>query len=168
MVAPEWDAARVSVVRRLQSISRGLTPGMETFEIADRAISLALSAHRRDASPELLFRNVWRNARYVHRRRRRRIVLDPFTDDSQFGRKLADGELADGFATPEQQLIAADLAAHIRRAVAGHDRYSGLCFDGLIAGETAKETAQRLRITPRRVKRIRAHIRVVARRYLGE
>jgi len=167
MAAPEWDAARVGVVRRLQSISRGVTPGTETFEIADRAISLALSAHRRDASSELLFRNVWRNARYVHRRRRR-VILDPFTDDSPLGRKLADGELAVGFATPEQELVAADLAAHIRLAASSHDRYGGQCFDDLIAGETVKETARKLRITPRRVKRIRAHIRDVARRYLGE
>ena len=163
MQSPEWDDTRVSVVCRLQSIIEKVPPGTETFEIADHAIGLALSANRDDRNPALLFRNVWRNARYILRRRRE-LILDPLNDDSVIGRQIADGELAcaSAPATPEEQAIAADLASRIRGAVARLDRRGAECFDGLVAGETLLETALSLRITPRRVKRIRAQIRAMA------
>lgn len=168
MDIPEWDGARVSVIRRLQSIAEQVAPGTETFEIADHAIDLALSTARVQATPApLLFRNVWRNARYIVRRRRAAaLVLDPLSEDSPIGRRILDGVLilASAPHTPEDLLIAADLEARIRCEAARLDRCGAQCFDGLVAGEPLDETARNLHITPRRVKRIRARIRGLTRR----
>jgi hypothetical protein len=164
MQRPEWDDTRVGVIRRLQSIIEKVPPGTETYEIADHAIDLALSTNREGRSAALLFRNVWRNARYILRRRRD-LILDPLNDDSVIGRQIADGELVGAAApeTPEDQLVAVDLAARIRGAAARLDRRGAECFDGLVIGETLVETARSLNITPRRVKRMRAQIRAMAR-----
>ena len=166
MEIPEWNDVRVSVIRRLQSIAEEVPPGTETFEIADHAIDLALSTARAQATPApLLFRNVWRNARYIVRRRRATaLVLDPLSEDSPIGRKIADGALIPPSAphTLEDHAVAADLEARIRWEAARLDRCGAQCFDGLLAGESLDETARLLNITPRRVKRIRARIRAAA------
>lgn len=167
MLVPEWDDTRVSVVRRLHSIAASAPPGTETFEIADHAVELALSANRNDVSPALLFRNVWRNARFVLRRRRHReLILDPLTEDTAIGRMIAEGELRGTSTqdTPDDQLVAQDLAERIRSEASRRDQRAAECFDDLVAGESLDESARNLRITPRRVKRVRAHIRAVARR----
>lgn len=169
MLLPVSGDARVSVVRHLQAIADEVPPGTETSEIADHAIDLALSPTRDDPSPALLFRNVWRNARFIVRRRRE-VVLDPITADSPVGRLLEDGALSavSKPETPEDLIIAKDLAERIRGAADCVDRHGAECFDGLLAGESLEETAQRLHITPRSVRHIRAQIRAFARCLIHE
>lgn len=167
MQSPEWDDTRLSVIRRLQFITATFPVGSEASEIADHAIELALSTKRNDRSAPLLFRNVWRNARYIVRRRRK-FVLDPLTERSAVGRQIVRGELARCGAprTPEELVVATDLAERIRGAAARIDRLGTECFDGMIAGDSLEETAHSLNINTRRVKRIRAYIRWFARALL--
>ena len=164
MPPPEWDGARTSVVQRLQSITKKHPPGTEVFEVADHAISLAIATNRGDQSPGFLFRNLWRNAQFIVRRRRR-LTFDAFDEDSVIDRRIATGELVCASApeSPEDQIVAIDLAERIRGAAAEFDPRGAECFDCLVAGETLAVTARSLSITPSRVKRVRAQIRAVAR-----
>jgi hypothetical protein len=167
MEIPDWDGARTSVVLRLQGIAGRAVPGTETSEIADHAITLALSALRVETSPALLFRNVWRNSRHVLRRRRRRQILtiDSLDESTPLGRRLNSGELDDAVTarTPEDEAIAADLEQRIRVEVSRLNPRAVDCFDGLLFGETVEETAIRLHITPRHVKHVRSSIRRIVR-----
>lgn len=167
MKSPIWDDARTSVVRRLQAIIAAAVPGTETSEIAEHAISLALSAVRTETSPALLFRNVWRNSRHVHRRRRRRqlLTIDSLDESTPLGRRLVAGELPGAVVTqtPEGELVAADLERRIRAGLGGLNTAAIDCLDGLLFGETVAETATRLHATPRQVRHIRSSIRRIAR-----
>jgi len=163
-----WDDARTSVIQRLQSISGKASPGTETSEIAEHAITLALSAVRIETSPGLFFRNVWRNSRHVLRRSRRRrpLIIDALDESTPLGRRVLAGE-APGTAvigTPEEMAITADLEQRIRADVSRLNGRASECFDGLLRGETVAETAMRLNTTPRYVRHIRSKIRQIARR----
>ncbi len=170
MRTPKWEPSRVSVVRRLQAIAAACSPGTEMFEIADRAVDLAMSNSRSEANPALFFRNVWRNARFIVRRKRpRELIFDSMHEDSPIGSRIANGELRNlaGPATPEEISIATDLEVRIRFEAGQVDALGAECFDGLVAGQTLDETARTLSISTRRVRQARERIRAAARRVIS-
>jgi hypothetical protein len=167
MKRPAWDETRASVVRRLQAIIGKAVPGTETSEIAEHAITLALSAVRNETGPALFFRNVWRNSRHVLRRRRRRqrLVIDALDETTSLGRRVIAGGLpgTEIVLTPESEAVAADLEERIRTEVSRLNETAVGCLDGLLLGETVDQTATRLQTTPQQVRSIRSSIRQIAR-----
>jgi DNA-directed RNA polymerase specialized sigma24 family protein len=164
MVSPIFDDVRVDVVLRLQSIAKRFDPGTETFEAADHAAALALSARRSSADGTTLFFRAWRDAKRILRRRRR-LLLDPLTPDSDLGAVIAEGGVAGavGADSAADFAIAHDLESRICDAIDSLGPAARACLRGMLAGESVLELARRLGVAPRTVKRLRAKIREAAR-----
>jgi hypothetical protein len=167
--APE-DGLRYAVVQHLQEQLANARPGSHAYEVADRAITLALSPRRNPAVPEYLERNVRRDARRILARSQRRVITDPMTPDTALGREIEAGlhpAAVDRRHNPEQSCSVSDLQTKLERRVGAHLGTRGLrCLAGLLAGESPRETAAALGSAPRTVDRLRAKVREIARRFL--
>lgn len=156
-----WD-----VIRRLQTLAAQHTPGTETFEIAQHAISLSLNPKRQVVNTSFLYRNVWRDSQRILRRspKRYELPLNEVMDTVGHGQKISQRltfSLIDN-NTPESALTAHDLEVKIRRMVSDEGPHGERCLHGLLIGETIEETAVALGISTRRVKRLRDRLRRLA------
>lgn len=148
-----WD-----VVDGLYSRLRGFAPGSDTAEVAEHAISLAISGERTHKSVPFLLHDVWRNAQYsVRRSRERRAALV-----NKAGAELSHGGEVVERETPESLYLAQELATTVRRAVAGTDRSLVECLDGMLRGDTVAETRAAMRASRSSVDRARQRVREIA------
>jgi hypothetical protein len=161
---------RYAVVRRLQDRLSQAAPGSHNYEVAERAITLALSPRRTADTPEHLERNVRRDAHRILTRARRRTFTDPMTPDTPFGREVEEGTHSAAVCpdpSPEELCEAADLQRGIEHRVGAHLGARGLrCLSGLLDGESPDETAAALGTAPRTVDRLRVKVHAIARRFL--
>jgi hypothetical protein len=173
---------RLAVVSRLQSFLRYAHPGTEIPDAAEHAILLALNPRRKVVNGPFLFRNVLRDARRILARRGREVSLHGLVDES--GSTSSDA-LADGVEhhddrgherlqalchhqTPEAIACAKELEDALRRQLDACRPGAGACLDGLLAGETAAETASRTGVPLGTVNQLRTMVREKARRLTTE
>lgn len=153
------NSYRWPAVSRLQFLTGKLSPGTETFENLDHALSLALSPRRTSHSPWLL-RNLRSDARRIRSRQRRMVQMSSLYGPGENG----DGDCWDVVShepTPPEIAEANELERNIR-ARAARLAFGESCFDGMLAGESTEESSVRLGISTRRVVYVRAKIRMIA------
>ncbi|MBF0129428.1 MAG: hypothetical protein HQL33_05520 [Alphaproteobacteria bacterium] len=160
------SAARWCAVSKLQNIMNRFAPGSFESEVADYAIDLALSPDRKE--DRFFLRNVWRDARSICIRRKRRTAERGGAPLSIYGNDCDDDgvysvmELAGTVPSAETVLGWKEQRQRLRAVVDGANRYAGAVLDGWIEGDEMAETAEVLCISERYVKKLRATIRATA------
>ena len=151
-----------------------LPPGSEEAETAEYAILYALSDRRTPLNEPFFLHDVLRDARKsVFRDRRRQVevvqklgrALSPSIRSGRVG-ILASGGTISGFglvvtSSPEDEYLAQELEQEIRARAACWGPVAERCLDGMLVGETVRETADALDVSPRTVDRTRERIRAI-------
>lgn len=165
---------RWNVILTLQKIMSRSMPGSRVFDIADKAIELALSPQRIPENLRYFRRNVWRNAAYSVARSQKShhlISLDSMTpqaESTNIATQISPCELADPF-TPEDHFSGMQLESLI--TVISEQVAPGQgagCAKGLIAKDTIKEISCDLQVSPRTVKRLLSKVRIISQEILRE
>lgn len=163
---------RFAAVRQLQERRSRFVPGSFAYDIADHAITLALSPRRPTPNPGYLQRNALRDARRVLARAGKRIRTDALTPDTPLGREIEAGVhpgAIESITTPESLAASALLLRCIKRHVSTRLGSRGLrCLSGLLEGESPDESAAALGVSPRTADRVRAQVRAVVRECLAD
>ena len=153
--------ARLRALDSLHSVRDRQDPSSFEFAVADRAISLVLSENRADGP--WLARDCLRNARSIEVRARARAQRggvdfhSPVAADDDPALWVTD-ERPDPFERCAWQAVYARFLTSVRRLGNGADR----ALLGLVDGEPVKTTARAARISPRKVKSLRAEIRALS------
>jgi hypothetical protein len=161
---------RFDAIQSLQLLRSRQAPGSFHYEVVERAIDLVLQPHRR--IDRYLVRNVLRDAKRIIRRQRNYwnyglASLDAPTcnprDDSA---EWSDVRALSTSPDPEAIASTRNLVFHIRDRCR-HRRAESSCLDGMLSGETPKETAQRLGFSEIYIKKLRARVRASAAELMG-
>lgn len=159
-----WDA-----VLGFQSLMARARPGSRIFEIADKAVDLALRPSRIANDARFFRRNVWRNAAHMISRKRSKhseISLDapPVA--------MASGQLSDALVeriSPLDLVSTDDLQSKIAmRSELASPGLGRLCTDGMAAGDSVQEIAADGSTSLRTVKRTRARVRAITNEVLKD
>lgn len=161
----QWD-----VIQSLQSLCNVHSPGSKQFEECDKAISLALSPDR--MVNQYLERNVRRDARRSLERTSRDICFSDFCSTSRESGFSGDSgysiiSVPTREASPEEYLIAKELLGVVYSAIS-QIKHGKECLNGLLSGETVKETASRIGITRHKVEYAKRNIRCVTQKLIEE
>ena len=160
------SAARWHAVSKLQKIRSHHAPGSFESDVADCAIDLALSPDRKEDN--FFLRNVWRDARSICIKRKRRTAERVFVTVSTDGEDDSKTphsnpiELAGTALSIEGILGLREQIQQLYAAVSGTNRYAGAVLDGWFEGYEMAETAETLQISERYVKKLRVVIRTTA------
>ncbi len=153
-----WDA-----VLNFQSLMSRARPGSRLFEIADKAIDLALRPSRPTNDARFFRRNVWRNAAHTVARTER---MHPEISLNDLSVGAATTSLADtliGPVSPLELVATDDLQSKIAlRSEHSSPGIGRLCAERMAAGDSVMEIAEDGSKSLRTVKRVRARVRVIA------
>ncbi|MDD5247550.1 MAG: hypothetical protein PHY45_01095 [Rhodocyclaceae bacterium] len=156
-------SARFRAIEQLQAIRARHTPGTPRYEDVEHAIDLAL--HDGRVIDGYIVRNVLRDAERIRTRRQAKHPTRSLDDDTEDGENSspADSIRFQDHTTPEALAIANDLARALLRSVPGNRLVVEHTLAGLIAGETAAETAKACGVGVGYVEKVRMGIKVTAR-----
>ena len=163
-------AERAGLIARLQS-SRGPDPNSFRYRTADHAVTLVIDAEHRTG--EHAYRNALRNARSILAVRSRGEAARRGPPLFDVGVDVAASLAAEILRTsggppdPEQLVVAGDLWIAIERAAARCGPRSASVLDAMLRGDDVAQTAARLKLSDRQVKKIRARVRRTAAEILG-
>ncbi|MBS2965629.1 sigma-70 family RNA polymerase sigma factor [Actinocrinis puniceicyclus] len=165
---------RIETMRGLYTDLAGNRIGPEDREAYEAALDLTLNEGRQAQSVAYLRRNVLRNARFTAIRAAQNAQLAaaqrPLADAARrrvtwrndVGTVQADRV---DWETPEDHAIAAEMLRELRTAALGLGAHGQACFDALLDGMTAAETAAQTQVSISTVERcwraLRAHARVI-------
>ena len=158
-----------AVVRALQERVFSFSQGSDKADAAELAIEYALSARRPTRSAAFLLHDVLRDARKnFYRQRKFRSAVD----EHIVGVVAAGGTIPGiGLAervNPEDEYVARETERRIRQEVAKLGPVVAGCLDGMLAGETTKQSASALSTSASTVDRSRSHIRAITRRLIAD
>ena len=146
--------ARLLVYEQLQRHQRILPPGSKRYEIVEHALDLALNDGHR--AHRFLLRNLVRDSRRILERqagKRPTIIIDEIATWTQTPSPLVDN------ANPETLLLQKQQLDLIRQDIAPHSSYAVRVLEGLILGESLRETAEACGMSTSRVNQLRRYIR---------
>ena len=159
------DAPVVDVVVDCHRRLRAAAPGSEVADVAEHAISLALSPDRSPKDSNLLLHDVLRQARHSVRRsraRRARVVDDIGHLASQGVRTVAG--IAQSAETPETVVIAREQLRELSDYALCLGGPAPRVLAGMLAGETVRDTVLATGVSSATVERIQRRIRAAASR----
>lgn len=156
-------SARFRAIEELQAIRARHTPGTPRYEDVEHAIDLAL--HDGRSIDEYVIRNVLRDAERIRTRRQAKHSTQSLDDDTEDGEDSspADSIYLQDHTSPEALAIANDLARALLRSAPGNRKVVERTLAGLIAGETAAETAKACGVGVGYIEKVRMGIKAVAR-----
>lgn len=160
-MTPTFTEARTRALLTLQSLRGRRDPSSIEFDVADRAISLALSSVRKETP--YLVRDCLRNARsteFRSQRRSRRGGVD-FASPAAAEADPADfvgDERPDPFELVAWEAAYAQFTARVGRL----GRHAERALVGLVENEPVEKTARETGISTRKLKSLRAEIRALS------
>lgn len=158
--------ARWRAILSLQQQRDRLDPNSFGFKIADHAITLLLNPSR--PTSDFLVQNARRDAqsvltRQLRRARARGMLSVLSTDDTlEIDPNVQRAKLLPNPETPEERFAAVQACEILREGVLLRGPLHRGIFDGWLQGDTLKETAIELGISPDYVKKLRGEIRKLA------
>lgn len=156
------EQARYRAIKYLQDCLRQLPPGSIKADQVEHALDLALSDTR--ALPDAyLVRQLLRNSRYILSRQSHR---NPQSLDVVLAECHEPPRAIIGSVTPEKSALALEMRNALVAMVAPSRPHAAKVLEGLLLGETAKETATRLSISPDQVDRTRKALQLAAHQFL--
>jgi hypothetical protein len=146
------EGAVIALYRRYLKLISNTAPSSVEREAADHALSLVLSGARNSANQRYLVRSVIRDSRRIVRRisARRRRDVDVYDQADALPSSAPD---------PEQVMIGRERFGQVIELKARLDPESQLCLEGMLDGESVRETVDTHGINRRRVLYIRACLR---------
>lgn len=122
-------------------------------EALEHALTLVLSENRRAEDRDHLLRNVYRDGlRIVSRRYATRPEHEPF----EWHEEMISG----GLGNPEESLLAKEHAERLERIAQELGPDASVCAQGLLFDESISECASRTALPTRRIRYLRALIRL--------
>lgn len=163
------NSAQFLAVEHFQSLRDKHAPGSRQYEIADKAIDLALNHSRAD--DDFIERNAYRDARRtVDRRSKKRefLSIDAASDEAVY--QLPDQYFyrIEDKASPESILLAKEALQQALPPNQGNPGNAERILQGMVDGESARETAQVLDISPSRIAQQRVAIKGRIEKYICE
>ncbi|MFF4367269.1 hypothetical protein [Streptomyces sp. NPDC001594] len=163
---------RAETMRRLYGKSKARAWDGEYLDVLDTALNLALGHKRVADDPDLLCRNVIRDARRTIRRSeasaRRRAACQPLADAARrrVSTTAADGSLVIDmvtYDTPEAWALAAETIQELAAFAATIGSHGLGCLQGMLDMATVSDSARQTGVSVATVERARRALRVHAR-----
>ncbi|MER6086823.1 hypothetical protein [Streptomyces bluensis] len=168
----QLNDARVETMRRLHEMNKARSWDGEYLDVLDTALNLALGHKRAAEDPDLLCRNVIRDARRTIRRSeanaRRSAACRPLADAAR--RRVAT-TAADGspvaemvtYDTPEARALAAETVQELKAFAATLGAHGPGCLQGMLDMATVPDSAKQTGVSVATVERVRRALRIHAR-----
>lgn len=163
-MTPSASQDALFVVHRFQARLREYEPGSDAAEIAEHAITLALSDARPAKNVEYLFGDALRDSRRTFFRARRRRRSTEAEVARLAGENIATGGCS-GFSdldTPESLVIASEFESLLKAEAERMGGAAPRVVDGLFQDESELETAVACGVSRSTVSRIRKALRAYA------
>lgn len=144
--------ARFKAIEYLQSIRDQKLPGSRDFDITDKAIDLTLNSGR--TIDEYLTRNVLRDARRSYDREARLHHTFSLNNDLNDSNQYLYDEKTQVKDTPEEFAVANSLFKNI-----SFNKNEKEVLEGLLRGDSAKETSKNSQISASRIAQIRGTLK---------